>query len=175
MTPEFSRPVRIDTLGSKARSLAIEASPEERAALALRFDLVAIDELRAEMELARRSDEVSAKGRLVAAVVQSCVATEAPVPARIDEPFQILFQPEPAYGAEVEIELSEAECDIVFYEGGMVDVGEAVAETLALTLDPYPRAPEAEEALRAAGVKSEEEAGPFATLASLKDRLKPKP
>ena len=60
----------------------------------------------------------------------------------------------------------------VFYDGAAIDVGEAVAETLSLSLDPYPRAPGAEEALEAAGVKSEEEAGPFAALAGLRDKLK---
>ncbi len=61
---------------------------------------------------------------------------------------------------------------MVFYDRAEIDVGEAVAETLALNLDPWPRAPDAEAALRAAGVKreGEEERGPFAALAGLKDK-----
>ena len=52
------------------------------------------------------------------------------------------------------------------------DLG-AVAETLALSLDPFPRAPDADAVLRAAGVLSEDEAvtGPFAALKGLKDKL----
>ena len=54
-------------------------------------------------------------------------------------------------------------------------LGEAVAQTLLLGLDPYPRSPAAEAALRDAGVKSEEEAraesSPFAALAALKGKL----
>ena len=122
---------------------------------------------------------VSATGRLRAAVTQSCVATGAPVEAVIDEPFRVLFSPlPPADGGEEEIELSEKDLDIVFYEGAAVDVGEAVAETLSLALDPWPRAPGADEALKGAGVKSEQEAqaeqapGPFSALAALKDKLK---
>jgi hypothetical protein len=51
-----------------------------------------------------------------------------------------------------------------------------VAQSLALALDPYPRSARAEEALRQAGVKDEEEAAagdssPFAALAALKDKL----
>ena len=42
---------------------------------------------------------------------------------------------------------------------------------MALALDPYPRAPGAEAVLRAAGVVSEEEAGPFGALAALRGRL----
>ena len=52
------------------------------------------------------------------------------------------------------------------------EIGEAVAQTLLLALDPYPRSPAAEAALREAGVKSEEEASveasPFAALKGLK-------
>jgi hypothetical protein len=39
---------------------------------------------------------------------------------------------------------------------------------LSLALDPYPRGPRADEALKSAGVLSEAEAGPFAALAKLK-------
>jgi hypothetical protein len=56
-------------------------------------------------------------------------------------------------------------------EGGSIDLGEAVAETMALALDPYPRAPGAEAALRAAGVLTEDEARPAGKLAGLKDLL----
>ena len=171
--PEFSRPVRLDTIGTEPRKLAIEAEPAERAALARRFGLVAIDRLAAEAELSRRDDAVIARGRIAAAVTQSCVASAAPVPAEVDEPFDLVFRPEPgAASPEEEVELGEAELDVVFYEGAAIDLGEAVAETLALALDPYPRAPDAAEALKAAGVKSEEEAGPFGALAGLRDKLR---
>lgn len=172
--PEFSRPVRIDTLGEGERRMAIEAEESERAALARRFGLVAIDRLTAEFALKRRDEEVTMAGSLSAAVTQSCVATGVPLEAALEEPFEIVFRPQPApSGADEEIELDDAEMDVVFYDSAAVDVGEAVAETLLLNLDPYPRAPGAEQALKAAGVKSEEEAGPFAALAGLKDKLKP--
>ena len=81
-------------------------------------------------------------------------------------------------GGEDEFELSEDECDTVFYTGGTIDLGEAAAETLALGLDPYPRSPNAAAALREAGVISEDEAkaqaeasGPFGGLAALRDKL----
>jgi uncharacterized metal-binding protein YceD (DUF177 family) len=171
--PEFSRPVRIDTLGEGERRMRIEAEEAERAALAKRFGLVAIGRLAAEFGLTRRDDEVAMTGTLSAAVTQSCVATGAPLEAALEEPFVILFRPHPeAAGGDEEVELADAELDVVFYDSAAVDAGEAVAETLLLNLDPYPRAPGAEEALKAAGVKSEEEAGPFAALAGLKDKLR---
>lgn len=172
--PEFSRPVRIDTLGTARRDVRIEAEPQEREALARRFGIAAIEELSADLAISRNGDEIRATGRLGAQVVQSCVVTDAPVPARVDEPFDILFRPQPAgVGGDEEIELLESDMDVVFYDGGAVDIGEAVAETLSLSLDPYPRAPDAEAALKAAGVKSEEEAGAFGALAALRDKLKP--
>jgi uncharacterized metal-binding protein YceD (DUF177 family) len=172
MSPEFSRTVRIDTLGGGPRAIEIGANQDERAALARRFGLVSVERLSAEASLVRRGDEVFATGRLSAAVVQSCVATEEPVPAVIDEPFEIRFRPHPeGGGGEEEIELGEGELDVIFYDGALIDVGEAAAETLALSLDPYPRSPAAEQALREAGVKSEEEAKPAGALAGLKDLL----
>jgi uncharacterized metal-binding protein YceD (DUF177 family) len=174
MSPEFSRPVRIDTLGAGPRQIEIGANEEERAALARRFGIVEIERLSAEAELTRSGDHVVAAGRLAAKVTQSCVATGESIPETVEEEFRIEFRPQPALtSAEEEIELSEGELDVVFYEGSAVDMGEAVAETLSLSLDPYPRAPNAEEALREAGVKSEGEAGAFGALAALRDKLKP--
>ena len=170
-TPEFSRPVRIDTLGAAPRALSIGANEEERAALARRFGLVGIERLSAEAALTRSGEDVRAVGTLSAAVTQSCVATDRPVPEAVEERFEILFRPQPETAAEEEIELSESELDVVFYDGASIDLGEAVAETMSLALDPYPRSPEAETALKQAGVKSEEEAAPASPLAGLKDLL----
>lgn len=172
IAPEFSRPIALDTLGEAPRKVAIEAGDAERAALAQRFGLLAIASLSAEAELHRDGDVITAKGRVRGEVTQSCVASGAPVPARVDEPFELAFRPEPAGAmSEEEVELGESEMDVVFYTGGAVDLGEAVAETLSLALDPYPRAPDADAALNAAGVKNEDEAGPFGALVGLRDRL----
>jgi uncharacterized metal-binding protein YceD (DUF177 family) len=170
--PEFSRPVRVDTLGPTARRLSIGANEDERSALARRFGLVAIDRLGAEAELVLSGETVTATGSLSAAVTQSCVASNQPVGSNVDEEFRIVFRPQPHSGrADEEIELSQGELDVVFYSGASIDLGEAVAETLSLSLPPYPRAPDAEAALKDAGVKTEAEAGPFAALAALKDKL----
>jgi uncharacterized metal-binding protein YceD (DUF177 family) len=105
-------------------------------------------------------------------VVQACVASGDPVKARIDEAFSLKFVPE-ADGAEEELELDVEDVDTIDYAGSAIDIGEAVAETLALSLDPFPRSPDADAALKAAGVLSEDEvvSGPFAALKGLKDKL----
>ncbi len=170
--PEFSRIVRADTLADKPRRIEVAAEDAERTALALRFGLIGLGELAADLTLSRRGDEITLGGALRGVVTQACVATGEPVEAKVETPFEILFRPQPAAGdGDEEVELGESELDIVFYDGVAIDVGEAVAETLALNLDPYPRAPGAGEALKSAGVKSEEEAGPFGALAGLRDKL----
>jgi len=171
--PELSRTVRLDTIGSAPHRLSIEASEDERRKLAGRFGLVAIGSLKAEVELVRADVGIRASGSLKANVTQSCVATGEPLDDTVAEPFEILFLPEPTAGTpDEEIELSEADCDVVFYEGAAIDVGEAVAESLSLGLNPWPRLPNADEVLRESGVKSEEEAGAFGALAALRDKLK---
>jgi len=173
---EFSRLYRLDGLSAEPCRVEIEAGPAEREALARRFGLVAVDSLAAEAELRRSGEAVTAAGRLRARVTQSCVASAEPVEAEVNEDFRVDFRPLPADARpEDEIELGEGELDVAFYEGGAIDLGEAAAQTLLLGLDPYPRSPAAEAALRDAGVKSEEEAriqsSPFAALKALKGKL----
>ncbi len=172
---EFSRHYRLDSLSAEPLRVEIEAGPDELEGLARRFGLVAIGSLAAEAELRRSGDCATAVGSLRARVTQSCVASAEPVEAEVAEDFRVDFRPLPADGRpEEEIELGEGELDVAFHEGGALDLGEAVAQTLLLGLDPYPRSPAAEAALREAGVKSEEEArvesSPFAALAALKDK-----
>ncbi|WBY07052.1 YceD family protein [Sphingomonas sp. 7/4-4] len=172
MTPEFPRPHRLDQIGTGESNVAIEADETERAALARRFDLVALDHLAASFALHRDAAGVRASGHLSAAVTQSCGVTGEPLPAKIEEDFAIRFLPEPTEDeSHDEIELAEEDLDTVFYTGSALDLGEAAAETLALALDPFPRSPNAAEVLKQAGVISEEEAGPFGALAALKDKL----
>ena len=171
---EFSRPRRLDTLGEGAVSVRIEANDAERVALARRFGLLSLDRLSADYTLRSAAGGIVASGTVSAAVVQPCIATGGPVRGTIDEPFDIRFLPDPGKDAAGEHELDPGDLDTMFYEGSAIDLGEAAAETLGLALAPYPRSPEAEAALRAAGVKNEDEAKPAGALAGLKDLLAPK-
>jgi uncharacterized metal-binding protein YceD (DUF177 family) len=166
--PEFSRTMRIDTLATAPRRMAIEADDAERMALASRFGFLTLSRLAAEVDVVRKGDAVTATGTLSAALAQACVATGDPVEETVEEAFAVEFRPHPAAGADEEIELGGDELDVVFHDGALVDIGEAVAETLSLAVNPYPRSPAAEAALREAGVRSEEEArlesSPFAAL-----------
>lgn len=170
--PEFSRPVRIDTIGTAPRALTIEADAAERAKLAGRFELPAIERLSAEVEISRRDETIRVNGTISASVTQSCIATGAPIAAELREPFRIEFRPQPEAGKpDEEIELGDAELDVIFYQGGSVDLGDAVAESLFLALDPFPRCADADATLAQAGVIKEGEEPRTGALAGLKDLL----
>ena len=167
MSDGFAHAVRIDTIRDGDR-LDLAADEAERATIAGRLGLGAIDRLEAHVTLERKGEVIRAQGRLVASLEQRCVVTGEPVPAHVDEPFSLLFLPEPEACGDEEIELGEEDCDTVFYDGAAIDLGSAIADTLALSIDPYPRSASAEAALREAGVLTEEQASPFAALAALK-------
>lgn len=169
MTPEFSRPERLDSIGAGERAVAVAADPAERAALARRFDLRSIERLEASVTVRRDGGAVLVAGRVTGAVTQACSVTGDPLPAAIDEPLRLRFVDDDE--AAEEVELTEDSADTLPIEGGAVDLGEAVAQTLLLALDPFPRGPNAEAALAKAGVLSEGEAGPFAKLAGLRKKL----
>jgi uncharacterized metal-binding protein YceD (DUF177 family) len=168
MSDRFAHHLRLDQIRDGER-VDLVADETERGAIARRLALPSVDRLEAHVTLAKTGEIVRASGRLSASLDQSCVVTNEPVPAHIDEPFELVFMPEPAAsGHDEEIELGEADCDVVFYDGGAIDLGTAIADTLALSLDPYPRSAGADAALKEAGVLTEEQASPFAALAQLK-------
>ncbi|MCO6417698.1 DUF177 domain-containing protein [Siccirubricoccus sp. KC 17139] len=160
MPPEFSRRLPLGLVGPGGRTESLAATPEECAALAARFHLLGIDSLAAELRLRPDSDgAVLAEGALTAEVTQACVVTLEPVPQRVEARLAFrLLSPgqEESDGPE---DLDEIACP-----DGVADLGEAVAEQLALALDPYPRAPGAELPPEA----TESETGPFAALGRLK-------
>lgn len=169
--PEFSRPVRIDELARHAQPVTITADAAEREALARRFHLLAFDRLEADYQLNEENDAIFARGRVRAELAQPCVATGIAVPERIDTSFLLRFVREGAQAPEGdELELDAEDCDTIGYDGLVIDMGEAVAETVALAMTPYPRSLDADGYLREAGVLSEEQASPFAALLSLKDK-----
>ncbi|UUR07237.1 YceD family protein [Sphingomonas glaciei] len=147
-----------------------QADEAERAAVADRLDLLGLERLEAVLTLKAEGDRVRAEGQLRASVTQACVASGEPVPATVDAPIALLFMPEPSGTPDEEVELSAEDLDVIFHDGREIDLAAAVADELSLALDPYPRSARAEDALKEAGVLSEEQAGPFAALAALKGK-----
>jgi len=126
---------------------------------------------------------VRVAGELEADVVQTCVVTLEPVPARVTEQFGALFAPEamvPDPEDEIEIDPNIAEEDIPEpMTNGRIDIGELTAQHLSLALDPYPHAEGIEftgliegddEEEDGPGAPEPEKPNPFAALERLKRR-----
>jgi uncharacterized metal-binding protein YceD (DUF177 family) len=145
---EFSRFVEADSVGTHRMERRISANPEERAALARRFDLIGIDRLEAVFSLKRAGGGViHVSGVLDAEVTQSCVVTLTPVPAKVAETFSADFAARESGREDDRRGTAEADLDFAADDppepirNGHIDLGELAAEQLALALDPYPRAP----------------------------------
>jgi len=177
--PEFSRPLELERIGSTELREDIAATAEERAALARRFGLLALDRLSARLRIRRVGRGiVRLEGAFVAELTQSCVITLAPVRSHLSETFVQLYAPpeagrRPAAGEAVVVD-PEAEDPPETLHGEVLDLGEAVAQQLAVAIEPYPRAPGARLEAAAAGEEAPGEevagTGPFADLAALKRR-----
>jgi len=137
--PEFSHRVELARLGVHEVVYPIAAKVEEREALARRFDLLSLDRLEAEIRLQRLAvGVVRLSGWLGADVVQACVVSLEPVASVLEQDFTVLYgSTQPGKTVIVDLETDEVEP----FDGDAIDIGEAVAQQLALALDPYPRAP----------------------------------
>lgn len=169
--PELSRPIKAKSLPGDA--VFVEADPAERAALAQRFGLPGIDSLRAEVDLELRAKAIRATGTLKAAIRQTCAISGEDFPATISEALDLRFVVASATSEpedDIEIELDAADCDEIDYSGDAFDLGEAIAQSLGLAIDPYAEGPTADEARKQAGIVAEgEQEGPLAAaLAALK-------
>lgn len=163
---EFSRLIDVLRLTPERQRHEIAASAEERAALAQRFGLLSLDRLEAKVRVTPLAGGFyRLQASFVAGLVQACVVTLEPVPATIDEDFSLLYGP---VDGETEVVLDAETETVEPLDGGMIDIGEAVAQQLSLALDPFPRTTEAmpESTVTAAGGSGLDT--PFAALAKLR-------
>lgn len=152
--PEFSRAVPLTQVRDTPRACPLRATPAECDALAKRFGLERMAHLEATVDLWRTPAGVRLQGHLRADVVQACVVSGAPVASHVDVPVDLVFSAASA-GEEIEVDDGPDRVDL---NGDTVDLGEAVAETLFLALDPYPRADPATLAAARRRLVSEEDA-----------------
>jgi len=163
MTPELHRPVAVERIGPAGLDLRIEATAAECAAIAARMQVPAVLALACHFHVERDlAEQLVAHGHLMARVVQTCVVTLEEFAAPVEERFAVRFVPEGTETHDVDPEA----LDEVPYEGAVIDLGEAAAEQLALALDPYPRAPNAE----LPEMPQDAESGPFGALDALRRR-----
>jgi len=147
-TPEFSRPLTVASLGGRDVERRLQATPAERRALAGRLGLDALERLEGDLTVGLRQAgrAVAVRGTLTADAVRTCVVTLEPFVATVEERIDTLFvaglEPDAPIG-EIEVDAVEA-VDTEPMRGGRIDLGELVAQSLSLALDPHPRAPGAE-------------------------------
>jgi hypothetical protein len=170
MDEHFSRPIRAGHIKDAPQEHVLVAGPETRAELAQRFGLPGIALLRGEFKLQHeRSGIIAAQLRMQAKVTQTCVVTLEAFDARIDEESALRFVPASSLpeseGVELDAETLDGP-DEIPYTGDLLHLGEALAEQLALALDPYPRKPGA--ALPAEFLDQPE--NPFAVLRTKRDK-----
>jgi len=165
--PEFSRP--FDRRGITAQPVQVQATQAECAALAQRFMIPGVNRLEAVLDIFAEGEIVHARGRIEADIVQSCAVSGEDLAVSIREPITLRFVPPRAYVPDEEVELAEDELDEIEYEGTGFDLGEAVAQSLALAIDPFIEGPDAER-VRAEVLAVQEPTGPFAALAALKKK-----
>lgn len=166
----FSRPLRVDALEPAGRTFEWQASEAERIDVAGFLGLDRLDGLTVAGRIdPSGKDEVRLSATFVADVVQTCVVTLEPVATRIADTLDRTYALHPRGEPRREVDLApEAEDPPDLAEGGVVDVGAAVVEAVALAIDPYPRKPGAVLEYRP---DEQPDPGPFAALAKLKDRL----
>jgi uncharacterized metal-binding protein YceD (DUF177 family) len=159
VAPEMRRPFPVARIGDGA-CVDVEATPAELAALARRMGIPSIAALTCRFDLRRADgDAVHARCSLRARLQQICVVTLESFDSDLQEDFRLRFVPA---GTESE-EIDPEDDDEIGYDGGILDLGEAASEQLALALDPFPRKPGAE----LPDDQADRQAGAFAALARL--------
>jgi len=169
--PEFERIIDIRHLPPTA----VEIVPDEaeRRRLAGRFSLSAINSMVAKVEMIADGAKINVTGRIKAAIIQACAISGEDFPVKIDEPVNLRFiprQPVTAPGTtdSDEIELTADDCDEIEYDGLTFDLGEALAQTLALAIDPFAEGPDADRARAEHKLSGEATGGAFDALAALR-------
>jgi uncharacterized metal-binding protein YceD (DUF177 family) len=169
--PEFVRPVAPKEIGPDGLDMKIEADPDERERLTKRFELLSLDRLVAQLHLrvAPTGISVRVSGRFQARFAQECIVSLEPVVLDVDEALEAEFGPA---AAETEILVSiEGPEPTEPLHDGRIDLGELVAQNLAVALEPYPRKSDAElpewtETTEKTGQYARER--PFSVLAALR-------
>jgi hypothetical protein len=152
-----------------AKSGRIEATPEERAAIAKQLDLLECSSLVLSYTLkSMQPVGYRMRAEVTAEVVQACVITTEPVASTArDEVDLDLVPATDGRGEETEVVFDPLSDTLTeTYADGRIDLGQYAFELLSTAVDPYPRKPGAEFA--DPGEANKAKLSPFAALAKLK-------
>lgn len=169
----FSHAIRVSDVPAAGRKLRLSANADERACLAGKLGVAAIERLDAEIELLPLDESaLRVRGTLDSDLVQTCIVTLDPVRQTVHETFDLVFLPEERRsddGAKTVLLDPMDDEDRDYYRDGRLDLGPIVAEHLALGLDPYPRQPGTDFPAHIEDDTSDR-VSPFESLRQLKDR-----
>jgi uncharacterized metal-binding protein YceD (DUF177 family) len=169
----WPRPVIVDRFGPRPFEMKLSTDAQERAHIAIAYDLQGVEELGANLTLTRKGSRLKVVGKVTAKVTQRCIITLEPVQSRVSETLDLTFAPPASVrGGKGRHETQSEETLQMDVEDppelildGTVDLGAAMLEFFALGLDPYPRKAGAEFAEKQVSDPVEH---PFAALARLK-------
>lgn len=174
---EFSRLIAVEGIApDKVRKETIEATPQECAALAKRFDLRELSGLKADIKIRRveGGDVVRLEGHFSAEVVQTCVVSLQDVHGEVSGDFETYFADgKERYDDDEGDHLEGMDNAPETISNGNIDLGEVVAQYLSLEIDPYPRAPGVSLAAQLSETGTEVKNNPFQVLSGLKAGDKP--
>jgi uncharacterized metal-binding protein YceD (DUF177 family) len=166
---DFSRVLDMSKLSPEGGEYALAATAEECRLLARRLGLDALNRLTAELFVLPQGGRGSARlsGYFEAEVVQSCVVTLEPLHRTVRQFIERTFAAEPANPRSHVLFVPEDEEPADPLIDNRIDMGEVVAEELALAVDPYPRKPGAELDWRDPSDAGDPAESPFAVLKRL--------
>ncbi len=134
---EFPRPLNVAELSGGAKQAEVSATPAELQTLAERFAVEAIGAMAARLRLRLKNGRLYVSGELEADIQQICVVSLEPfwhrITAQIEEEYLLTDSPD-----SVEVDVDETSPEPL--TGDSLDLGEMVAQNLALLIDPHPRA-----------------------------------
>nr|WP_321525850.1 DUF177 domain-containing protein [uncultured Cohaesibacter sp.] len=180
LAPVLSLPINVARLKSLGEMVKASADAEGCVALKNRLGILSVHDYSVEAKVTPwKKRGVQIEGFVRGEVEQACVVTLEPVLEQIDEPFKVTLVPKGSEFAKRAVDHStmsemvidpEADDPPEEFEGEEIDVGLYAEEFFALSLDDYPRAPNA----RFTGHIEDEAAfdgseNPFAALAVLKE------
>lgn len=170
--------VNVSELEKEPKSFSLRGTEAELADVAERFDLIAVEALSGTLSVSDKGagQGILVTGALAAKFTQKCIATLEPVHEELETEFELLLvDPEMADRMDDEGVYLDADApDYDALEGDDIPLGEILAQTLSISMNPYPRADGAElNAGSSAAVTVNEpeleRPNPFAVLAKTRD------
>ena len=155
--------VSVDRISADSPNFFIfVASDKELKSLATRFKFLDVLSLSAELTICKSARDCwDVAGQLTGVVVQACSSTGVPLRETVDFLIEERYVRFVGNQKEVEVHMGVAEP----LENEAINIGELLAQSLAIAVTPWPRAPEAPETYTSGEELLEH---PFAGLAALK-------